>query len=95
MKGEAFLPGSTIGLEAEELRVDFDYTPGSDASGLFGLPEDYDPGEGPEIDGVSVYDGEERIALSNEDDEKVVAWLFANFEFVDDGPDWPEPDDFD
>lgn len=32
-----------------ELEVDYSFRPGTAASGLFGLPEDYDPGEPAEV----------------------------------------------
>lgn len=90
MKGSATIPGEVIGLaDSDEIEVEFDYSPGSPAQ-TCGPPESCDPGEGPEIDGLTAYRGGEKIALSNEEDEKLCQWLYEHHDFDDDddGPDW-------
>lgn len=65
---------------------------GSDPSGMFGPPEDYDPGEGPELyvervrlaaDGTS----DEEILLGDDERERLETMIAEN-------PDWWMPGDY-
>lgn len=95
--GSATVPGSVIGWEDSELSVEFEYRAGSAPSGLSGPPEDYDPGEGPEIESLTAtieVHGEKPtpVPLNEEDEQKVIDWLYENGEFPDDEPDEPDWD---
>lgn len=64
---------------------------GSDASGLFGPPEDYDPGSGPElyIEKITLLDGPD-VPLEVEDKERE-----RLEQIIIDNPDWWMPSDHD
>lgn len=82
VKATAYPPAEVIGLEGDELEVEFSFTPGTDPSGVSGPPEHYDPGSGPEIDGglTATLDGE-TLTLNDDQEGKVVEWLLAHFDF--------------
>lgn len=77
----AYPPAEVIGLEGDELEVGFSFNPGS-APQLSGPPEHCDPGEPPEIDGdvTATLDGEP-LTLTEEQEGKLVEWLYAHFDF--------------
>lgn len=79
--------------DGREVLVDYvvdDY--GSEPSGMFGPPEDYDPGSGPElhIEKITLTDGpDEPIEVSPEERERLETAIAEN-------PDWWMPsDDYD
>ena len=75
MTGEGFFEVKFEGREIE-IRVEFDYDPGSPSSGHYGPPEDYDPGSGPEIDGLSAFTlTGEPFVLSNEEEATILEKL--------------------
>ena len=80
-------------IEAGEgglLSVSFLWHPGTEPSGMSGPPENYDPGDGPEVDIEQVeMDGVLQL-LDEEQDEALVNWIAENYFEVED--DWPEPD---
>lgn len=64
---------------------------GSAPSGMWGPPEHYDPGSGPELYMVSARDEDGRdVAISDEEAERLMG-------IIADNPDWwtPEPYDYD
>lgn len=79
---------ATITLDGEEfdtnLEVDYDFTPGSPATGMSGPPENYDPGEECTVDITSVeYEGVEiKHKLSEQDLEfirnEIEEWEIEN-----------------
>lgn len=79
--------------DGREVLVDYvvdDY--GSEPSGMFGPPEDYDPGSGPElyIEKITLTDGpDEPIEVTQQERERLEATIAEN-------PDWWMPsDDYD
>lgn len=64
---------------------------GSDPSGMFGPPEDYDPGSGPElyVEAVTLIETEEKIEISDAERQKLEETIIEN-------PDWwmPDGDDY-
>lgn len=75
------------------LEVEFGWCPGREPSGMSGPPENYDPGDGPEIEIRKVTrEGDETPLTLNEDQEEALAeWIACNFVDLeqDDGP-YPE-----
>jgi hypothetical protein len=91
------MPSHTTSFEritddaAVEIVVDFTLVGGSEASGLSGPPEHYDPGEAPEfvIEGAYVRGTDEEVALTPEEEaavERDVMERIADFEDRDDYP---------
>lgn len=72
----------------DDVRVVFEWSPGSEPSGLSGPPENYDPGEGDEFNIVS--SGSVAGAdLPDDVEERLVNWLDENWERpVDEPPDY-------
>lgn len=70
----------------DEVEVTFNWTPGTEPSGMYGPPENYDPGEGDYFEILTP------VGLSEGAEEAVVNWLFENWERPE--PDYPEPVDW-
>lgn len=90
MKDSTAIPGHVLGLDADEVEVGFDFTPGEPAQ-TSGPPEMCDPGSGPEIEDVTATLDGAALILTPEQEGKAVEWLYANHSFdddYDDGPDW-------
>lgn len=95
MRGSATIPAGVVPgvAEDDELQVEFDYSPGS-APTIGGPPESCDPGEPPELDGaLDCTLGDQPFKPTEAQEEAITEWLFGNYEWGDDEPDYPEYDD--
>lgn len=76
-----------------ELKVEYEVHGGSEPSGLFGLPEDYDPGEAPEIvitEAWLIDDDASRVTLTDAETERFET------EVIEDPETWePEEPEYD
>ncbi len=83
---EVVEPAAEIG----ELDVAFAWQPGTPESGRFGLPEDYDPGEGEYFEIAEARLDCAKVGLGEGAKAKLVDWLTENWDRPEPGPD---PDD--
>lgn len=79
-----------------ELEVDYEISGGSEPSGLFGPPEDYDPGEAPEVNITDAW----RLADANDPNAPRVTLTDAEAErfaeeVIADPATWEPEDDYD
>lgn len=93
MRGSATIPaGKVPGHPDDEIAVEFDYDPGS-APTIGGPPKCCDPGDPPEIECIEAWLGDEKLTLTDDQDEAVTTWLYENYEFEGDDYDGPDYDD--
>ncbi|MEJ7831301.1 MAG: hypothetical protein WKF79_00160 [Nocardioides sp.] len=89
MKDSTTIPGHVLGLDADAVEIDFTFSPGCEAK-TYGLPEDCHPAEAPEIEDLTATLDGAAMVLTQEQDNAVVEWIFANHEFAED--EGPDPD---
>lgn len=79
------------GCETCQLEVKFGWAPGREPSGMSGPPENYDPGDGPDIEiREAKREGDEiALHLTEEQEEALAEWIACNFiDDTDDGFDF-------